>query len=178
MAVQIKDWFHKLPLGFPVNELRDHILPRLETATWSPSRYSQAPGTDWCLLALPEDLRQKIADHSGFPIFPDFYVWNYRKEKRLLVHKDGNDPGEFRNIVGVIPLIGDFICEVYSEEDHTSPFDQIQYGPGDLLILNNTKYFHGGRVLSETRLSLHFYLDFHNNRNLSLEQVFKELRRG
>jgi hypothetical protein len=169
----LKDWFLKQKLNFDLDLLKSEVMPKIEHAEWSDARYNQAPGTKWCLLSLTGPLVTQIEESIAFPVYPDFYIWNYGEVKELLIHKDGNDPGDSRSIVGCIPLIGDFECQVYSEHDHTQPMDACRYGPGDVLILNNTKYHHGGRVLSETRLSLHFYLDFFNTEGLSLPDILR-----
>ena len=175
----IKDWFHKEP--FPLDlleELKEQVLAMTEGVKWEPCHPSQAPGSAWYLVKLPEALHAKIDAAVGFKTYPDFYIWNYFDIKELNVHKDNNERGSGRNIAGVIPLIGDFETHAYLDGDLTTPVDKLQYGPGTILFLNNTKYFHGGRVLSPTRLSMHFYFDFYNRDGDTMDAVLTKNRRA
>jgi len=174
----IKDWFHKedFPLEL-LEELKAQVLSMIEGVKWEPCHPGQAPGSAWCLLRLPDELHAKIDAAVGYKTYPDFYIWNYFDIKTLKVHKDNNDPGAGRNIAGVIPLIGDFETHAYVDDDLNTPIDICQYGPGTILFLNNTKYYHGGRVLSPTRLSMHFYFDFYNRGDETMEVLLQKHRR-
>lgn len=172
----IKDWFHKVSLKCSVSEILEVVSPKLRDIVWKDTHYSQAPGTTWCFLRLPEEIHDKIELSVNCPVYGDYYIWNYLNIKDLLIHKDSNEPGNARSIVGCLPLIGEFETYIYSDTDLQNPIDVCRYGPGEVLILNNMKYNHGGRVLGETRLSLHFYLDIFNSENKSLEAVLLENR--
>ena len=174
--IMIKDWFHKESLSVDISEIKDEILPMFKDQVWSPCDYDQAPGSEWILLHFQDKLIRKLELGTGYEIYPDFYIWNYREIKTLKIHKDTNTPGDSRQIVGVIPLIGDFEVNVYDDSDLSKPIDSCSYGPGDFLILNNTKYYHGGRVLSETRVSLHFYFNFYNHDNEHLDNLLRKNR--
>ena len=176
LILKVKDWFHKEPLNLDINELRSKVLPLLDRESWSDCHYSQAPGSKWILLNFEQPLLESIEKATGLNIYPDFYIWNYFNVKKLKVHRDTNDWGEFRQIAGSIPLVGEFEIQVYNEDDFNKPFDSCVYGPGDFLLLNNTKYYHGGKVLSDTRISMHFYFDAHNQENLSLEDFLNRNR--
>jgi len=167
----IKDWFHKSPLEEGFSLIQAQILAMIPGATWNPCHPGQAPGSFWCHLIIDKELKLKIEELINYRVYPDFYIWNYKNIKKLKVHRDTNDRGHSREVSGILPLIGDFKTEVYHEDDLTSPIDNCVYGPGEVLFLNNTRYYHGGDVLSETRLSLHFYLDFFNEGNKTLEQL-------
>lgn len=160
-----------------LEELKGEIFPQLENAAWTECHPSQAPGSAWCLLSLSKKLTENLEAAVHFKIYPDFYIWNYRDVKDLKIHRDNNAPGAARHIAGVIPLVGDFEAQVYDELDLRTPMDTCRYGPGDILFLNNTKYYHGGRVLSPTRISLHFYFDFFNTDNESLEALLQKNKR-
>ncbi len=171
----IEDWYHKVSLPIHlVEDLNREIFPMLEKVKWLDCDPSQAPGSVWCLLTLPEQVRKRLEAAAQYKIYPDFYIWNYRDVKILKIHKDTNAPGASRSVAGVIPLLGDFETQVYNDSDFHKPMATCQYGPGDLLFLNNTKYHHGGRVLSPTRISMHFYFDFYNTHNESLATLLKK----
>lgn len=174
----IQDWFHKDRISGDFTELTSTILPLLETVEWFDSHPSQAPGSKWCHLQLQDSFKEKLEAATRYKIFPDFYIWNYGDIKALKIHKDVNERGELRPVAGVIPLIGRFETHAYLDEDLINPIDKCAYGPGEVLYLHNSKYFHGGRVLSDTRISLHFYFDFFNPGGDSLEELLTKHRIG
>ena len=167
----VKDWFHKLSLPFDVKELQSAILPLLETAEWTDTHYSQAPGTSWCKIKLPKSITEKLELSINCPVYPDYYIWKYSETKTLLIHKDNNSPGDGRTIAGCVPLVGNFENRIYTDDGLETVLDRCVYGPGDVLLLNNTKYFHGGTALDDSRISLHFYLNFFNDENRSLGEL-------
>ena len=151
------DTFIKLKLDFPVDELLQEIVPQMVDAEWKGGCY-QSDDSVWCMVKLKNETIEKLNRNFGVPVHTDFYIWWYRYGKELIIHKDNNSPGSGRPIVGAVSLIGDFETVIY-EEDKTTVIDKVTYGPGDFIILNNTGYYHGGKALGDTRISLHFYLD-------------------
>jgi len=62
----------------------------------------------------------------------------------------------------IINLEGEFENKIYSDDNHTDPIDSIIYGEGDCMYLNNSKYYHGGTVLSNTRKTLSCWIDVYD----------------
>lgn len=162
------DWFLKQNFLLDFREIRDQIIPFSSHLDWHDSDPSQAPGSKWCFYDSSAELVSKLEEGLGLKVYPELFLWDYKDTKILKIHRDKNDPNHFRPIVGILPLVGEFETHVYDRTDFAKPLDTCVYGPGEFLILNNTKYFHGGKVLSDTRISMHFYFDFIFNENESL----------
>lgn len=119
-------------------------------------------GTKWCHISLSAQLIDKIETAAMCPVYRDvFYLWDYgRQVKNLPIHIDTAEINKNKIVAACIPLVGRFHIQFYSDFAKTQAVGDCVYGPGDLILLNNRKYYHEGTVLDETRLGLHFFLDF------------------
>lgn len=121
-------------------------------------------GTKWCQISLSVQLINKIESATTCAVYRDvFYLWDYgSKVKNLPIHIDTAEINKNKVVAACIPLVGRFHIKFYSDFAKTKAVGDCIYGPGDLILLNNRKYYHEGTVLDETRLGLHFFLDFEN----------------
>ena len=165
---------------FNFNSFQAYILERIKNVDWNVDNNSDkpklareeqvevkayadangdAPGSMWCTLYLSDYWVSQIEATCGCKVYPEFYLWNFLKYKKLHLHKDVNTFGYGRNSAGVIPIQEEFIINIHDDSKEHNIVHRQQYGPGKVLLLNNTEYFHSGDVISDTRISLHFYLD-------------------
>ena len=86
------------------------------------------------------------------------------EKKSLPLHLDGSDQNCGKAIACCVPLIGRFRLRTYMDLEMRTPVDECIYGPGELVLINNRKYYHDGLVLDDTRLAIHCFLDFENFR--------------
>lgn len=115
-------------------------------------------GTKWCHVKLSNDTVSEIEKSIGTPIdTSQMYVWDYGKKKELPLHIDTDEWNVGNWIAVVIPFVGNFHLEAF-DQSSTTKLDEVDYGPGDILILNNRKYPHQGHVIDETRIAFHTYL--------------------
>jgi len=110
-------------------------------------------------------------------------VWEYPDYDILRTHID--DPGKGVTSL-IVPLIGRFktdrykridelsvdvtaeelnryeasqeVVDIVSKEVDHEPYESIEYGPGSIFLLNNSKYFHGGEPIDGYRLCLQLYV--------------------
>ena len=118
-----------------------------------------APGSMWCTLYLNDYWISQIEETCGCKVYPEFYLWNFLKYKKLHLHLDKNTFGYGRNASAIIPIKELFALNIHYDPPNTNIAHTEVYGPGQVCMLNNTEYWHSGDVISATRLSLHFYLD-------------------
>lgn len=131
-------------------------------------------GTKWCEISLSAKLINKLESSATCTVHRDvFYLWDYgSKVKSLPIHIDTAEINKNKVVAVCIPLVGRFHIYFYSDFAKTKPVGDCIYGPGDLILLNNRKYYHEGTVLDETRLALHFFLDFENDTpNANLKEL-------
>jgi|TARA_B110000503_G_scaffold68729_1_gene107343 hypothetical protein len=115
-------------------------------------------GTKWCRISLFQDTIKYIEKFIGVSIVTsEMYVWDYGTRKDLPMHIDTHDWNSGNWIAVAIPFIGVFHLEAF-DQSRTEKLDEVDYGPGDVLILNNRKYPHQGHVINETRVAFHCYL--------------------
>jgi|TARA_B110000908_G_C10235547_1_gene443095 hypothetical protein len=114
--------------------------------------------TKWCRISLSQNTINYIQKSIGVKICTsELYVWNYGTKKELPLHIDTHEWNVGNWIAVVIPFSGNFYLEAF-DKSRTKKLDEVVYGPGDILILNNRKYPHQGHVLDDTRIAFHCYL--------------------
>lgn len=115
-------------------------------------------GTKWCRISLSQKTIEYIETFIGVPIVTsEMYVWDYGTRKDLPMHIDTHDWNSGNWIAVAIPFVGDFHLEAF-DYSREKKLDEVDYGPGNVLILNNRKYPHQGHVINETRVAFHCYL--------------------
>lgn len=169
----MSDWFIKKKLVFDVDEVIsfvNSIEPR-----WQKTN-ERGHNTRFASIELPTELINKIETSAGFKIKRDtFFLWDYQNRKDLPLHLDSPEENLFKAVACVLPVVGRFVNIMWNEEERKNCLGVCEYGPGDLLILNNRKYFHEGFVLEDTRLSLHFYSDFEDyDPTITLEEMIEK----
>ncbi len=83
-------------------------------------------------------------------------LWEYGEGDELEPHIDVNIS---LSSAIVIALVGSFETRLFDSEDTSKIVDQVIYGPGEYIILNNTAYYHGGRPLDGYRLAAVAFVD-------------------
>lgn len=171
----MSDWFIKKEIVFDINEVVAFI--NQIDIPWQKTN-ERGHNTRFAQIALPDNLIDKIEASVGFKIKRDtFYLWDYQTRKDLPLHIDSPEENLFKAIACVLPIVGRFVNIMWNEEERKNCLGVCEYGPGDVLILNNRKYFHEGFVLEHTRLSLHFYSDFEDfDPAITLEEMIEKNR--
>jgi hypothetical protein len=82
-------------------------------------------------------------------------IWEFGEGDTLPPH---TDPDVSQSASVVLCLIGRFEVRLHDEQTD-NVIDQITYGPGEGIILNNTVYRHSGECLDGYRLSLLLSID-------------------
>lgn len=169
----MSDWFIKKTITFDVNELVSFI--QSIEPPWQKTN-ERGHNTRFAKIDLPTDLINKIEESVGFKIKRDtFFLWDYQTRKDLPLHIDSPEENLFKAIACVLPVVGRFVNIMWNEEERKHCLGVCEYGPGEVIILNNRKYFHEGFVLEDTRLSLHFYSDFEDfDPSITLEEMIEK----
>lgn len=154
------NWFKKI--NFPIHkEVSDFAFNYCNSAKEDEWVYEpwQAPGTRSIFIDMPDNLHNKIKNTVNLPLHKEWYLWDFMDAKDLLIHKDSNSTGNYRPAAFIISIEGSFQNNIYSDDDLVNPIDSIIYGTGDSLLLYNSKYYHGGTVLSSTRKTLSCWVE-------------------
>lgn len=69
--------------------------------------------------------------------------------------------------VCIVPLYGRSIEYIYEGREE-SVLSSVEFGPGDILVLNNTKYYHSMTTLDDTRITLMMWIE---DANYSIENA-------
>ena len=148
------DWWivkHNFDFNLIQNEFKNQNVEWLDNI-------GTGHNTKWCRVLLSQPTIDYIEKIIGVHIdTSELYVWDYGTKKELPIHIDTAEWNVGNWIAIVIPFIGNFHLEAF-DETKTNKLDELDYGPGDVLILNNRKYPHQGHVLDETRVAFHCYL--------------------
>jgi hypothetical protein len=172
----MNDWF--LKKDFPLAaEVTDFVTDWVGSATsgWVYDPW-QAPGSRSICIDIPNDLHARIQAVAQIPLYNEWYIWDFMSAKELVIHLDSNSTGDFRSLAFVVPVYGTFENRIY-ENDKTTVKDSVIYGVGDCLILNNSRYYHGGSVLSDTRMTLTCWVDIkQTDSTTTLEELLAEYK--
>ena len=122
----------------------------------------QCPGSRSIEMPVSSELHETIQSNAQVPLYNQWYIWDYLDAKELLIHKDTNRPGNGRAMAFIINLEGSFENKIYSDDNHMNPIDSVVYNQGDCMYLNNSNYYHGGTVLTETRKTLSCWIDVYD----------------
>lgn len=170
----MNDWFIKkeFTLFDKVKDYVDNWTINADQSLWVYEPW-QAPGTRSIKIDIPDNLHYQIQQIAELPLYNEWYIWDFMLAKDLLIHKDTNSSGDYRSMAFIIAIEGDFENQIY-EDDKETLIDSVVYGPGDCLILNNSRYYHGGKVLSKTRRTISCWVDFKEPDNKPLKQMIEE----
>lgn len=168
----MSDWFIKKDLVFDVNEVIS-FFKSIEL-NWQKTN-ERGHNTKFAQIDLPDHIIDKIEESAGFKIKRDtFYLWDYNIRKDLPLHIDSPEENLFKAVACILPLYGRFVNIIWKEKERNNCLGVCEYGPGEVLILNNRKYYHEGFVLDDTRISLHFYSNSENfDPSIPLEEMIK-----
>ena len=172
----MNDWF--LKKDFPLVDDVVHYVNDWCHTTTKPWVYDpwQAPGSRSIQIDVPTDLHLRIQSVAELPLYNEWYIWDFMSAKELVIHLDSNSTGDFRSLAFVVPVYGTFENRIY-ETDKTTVKDSVIYGVGDCLILNNSRYYHGGSVLSDTRMTLTCWVDIkQSDSTKTLEELLTEYK--
>ena len=171
----MNDWFVKkeFTLFKNVKEYVDDWSAHVDDDNWVYEPW-QAPGTRSIKIDIGDELHNKIKKYIKLPLYNEWYIWDFMSAKDLLIHKDSNSTGDYRSIAFIIPIEGIFENQIYKDDEKTL-IDSVVYGPNECLILNNSRYFHGGKVLSCTRRTISCWVDFkETDSTKTLKQMIEE----
>ena len=112
---------------------------------------------------MPNHIVEAIERSIGYKVKDYFFLWDWRNQcTTLLKHKDrrNNQFGEVPSMVAIVSLEGTFRLDVWTEENGEI-FDSMVYNPGDVIVLNNTEWYHSGELLDKTqrKRSLNCYIE-------------------
>ena len=141
---------------------RENQVSGVEYAKYNDGRFHNGKhGTRWCELSLSSGLIAKIEDTVGCRVFRDvFYLWDYLDVKSLPLHIDTAEINSGKVVACCIPVIGEFKLSLFRDVAGADLVGECIYGPGEVVLIHNRKFFHSGQVLGHTRLGVHFFLDF------------------
>ena len=126
---------------------------------WEPAT-ARTPGAVWCDVSniLDSTVRQQLSVCVGRPLHSIFWLCDYRGCKDLEIHRDnpGNEYTIDSRFTIIMMLDGVFEMTIWSD-DQKDPIDKAVIHPGEFIVLNNSQYYHSGKVLSGNKLSLHAY---------------------
>ena len=159
----MRQWFYKsnIPCFESAKQHVDSFIDQTQDDKWIYDP-RQCPGSRSIEIPVPQTLHEKIQQQAKVLLYNQWYIWDYMSAKDLLIHKDTNEPGNGRAMAYIINLEGEFENKIYTDDDHTTPLDTVLYGPGESLYLNNSMYYHGGKVLTETRKTLSCWIDVYD----------------
>jgi len=168
----MSDWFIKNKITFNIDTVKSYIDDI--DLDWQGTN-DHGHNTRFAEIDIPQDIINEIEKSVNFKIKRDtFYLWDYIERKDLPLHLDSPEENLNKAVACVLPVVGRFVNVMWNEKERKKCLGVCLYGPGDVLILNNRKYYHEGFVLDNTRLSLHFYSDFENfNPNITLEEMIE-----
>lgn len=171
----MNNWFIKkeFPLCSKVRTYVDNWSADLDPNKWVYEPW-QAPGTRSVRIDISDQMHQEIQNIAQLPLYNEWYIWDFMNAKDLLIHKDTNRSGDYRSMAFIIAIDGKFENQIF-EDDQTTLIDSVIYGPGDCLILNNSKYYHGGKVLSKTRKTISCWIDVKET-DSTLEQIIAQYK--
>lgn len=126
---------------------------------WAPAT-SRTPGAVWCDVSsfLDVSIRQQLSASVGRPLHSTFWICDYRDCKDLEIHRDnpGNEYTIDSRFTIIMMLDGVFEMTIWSD-DQITVLDKAVIHPGEYIVLNNSQYYHSGKVLSGQKLTLHAY---------------------
>lgn len=146
----------------PGLEWRANQVSGVEYAGFNDGRYHNGRhGTRWCEIRLSAALIDKIEHTIGCRVFKDvFYLWDYLEIKSLPIHIDTAEINSGKLVAGCLPVVGEFKLSLFRDIGGTALVGECVYGPGEVILIHNRKFYHSGQVLGHTRLGVHFFLDF------------------
>ncbi len=126
---------------------------------WAPAT-SRTPGAVWCDISgiLDPTVRQQLSDCVGRSLHSTFWLCDYRDCTDLEIHRDnpGNEYTIDSRFTIIMMLDGVFEMTIWSD-NQKNVIDKAVIRPGEFIILNNSQYYHSGKVLSGNKLTLHAY---------------------
>lgn len=156
-------------------EIRSHVLKHWDKIEWRKNqvsgkeydgidggRYHKGEhGTLWAIIdSLPVRFIEKIEESIGAKIFRNMlYLWDFGSVKTLPLHIDSRELNNGKSVAGLVPLEGKFKIQFNTNLEDEVPAAYTIYKPGEVLLLNNLNYYHGGEVQEGRKLTLHFFLD-------------------
>lgn len=136
--------------------MQEHIENDIQ---WLPAT-SRTPGAVWCDISeiLDPLIRQQLSLCVGRPLHSTFWICDYRGCKDLEIHRDnpGNEYPIDSRFTIIMMLDGVFEMTIWSD-DQTQNIDKAVIHPGEFIVLNNSQYYHSGKVIEGNKLSLHAY---------------------
>lgn len=197
-VMDYKNWYKFLPLNLDLNDLiawaqktKSELEPIPQLWTTSDKKYYRTTAPDDLWNRANEIFpckSQYIEPYDGLEYGPRIvFIWEYTEKGRLRCHIDGPKGHESGSTSGypgtssmVIPLIGGFTTWIYRDdpnmrdltEDQREIVDQVTYYPGEIFIMKNYEYWHGGLPTDDYRMALFFFSE--SDLEAELNQLFAE----
>ena len=145
---------------FDFKKLRARMQEHIDQdIVWLPAT-ARTPGAVWSDISeiLDPSIRNQLSQSVGRPLHDIYWICDYRGCPSLEIHKDnpGNEYPINSRFTIIMMLDGRFEVSLW-EDDQISLIDKVVIHPGEFLVLNNSQYYHSGRVLDGVKLSLHAY---------------------
>jgi len=166
--MQTHQWCQKYKLDFHLDGVIDFFQKRMEVVPFMTHEDHKILARknrywDWFTRDIDDPHVNGMLDHiaakHGLPIrTPETRIalWEYGEGDVLAPHVDVSIS---LSSAIIISLIGDFETTLHDGEDQEKVLDRVVYGPGQYIVLNNTKYYHGGRPLGKYRLATVAFVD-------------------
>ena len=194
-----KNWYKFFPLNLDLTELITWAQSNIQTLEKMPQFWTN-PDKRYYRTSAPHDLWHRV--NEIFPCMSYYtepydnlefgprtvFMWEYLTgESRLNCHIDGHrgrTTGRTSGYPGssslVIPLIGGFTTWIYRDhpdieelpESERERVDEVTYYPGEIFVMKNYEYWHGGKPTDDYRLALFFFSE--KNIEPELNQLFAE----
>jgi hypothetical protein len=135
----------------PAMTNKDHRLLDKKSRYW-----------DWPTTEINDpsviDLMKSLQSRHQLPLITEktsLALWEYGKDDQLIPHTDLDIS---LSATVIVSLVGGFETRRHREQDDAI-IDRVTYGPGEYLILNNTKVRHSGVPLDPYRLAMVLFVD-------------------
>ena len=98
---------------------------------------------------MPSHIVHAIERSIGQQIEDYFFIWEWvGDELTKHIDKRTNQFGEVPPTTAVVALEADFKLDIWEHDQHTLK-DTYTYNPGDIIVLNNTGWYHSGHVVNK-----------------------------
>ena len=151
------NFIKKYKLNQDIDLFKPQIYELISNKKFSPDVTLAAPDTYWTDLShySIDEIINIVESSIQQRVQKNIWFWDYKSAKDLHIHIDDTDPID----TVIVPILGSFELSIWDDELGTNKLESVVYHPGDIISFSNSTHWHSGKVLTETRQSLHLYLE-------------------
>jgi len=145
---------------FDLDEFKNRINQIMtHEKQWLPAT-PRTPNAVWADISdvIDESFIHKLSQSIGADLYDIFWITDYKGCNELEIHRDnpGNEYPIWSRFTCIMMLEGTFEVPIW-DDDQTTLLDTAVINPGEIAVLNFCEYFHSGKVVDGSKVSLHFY---------------------